>query len=85
VFHLEDVFVVGSGLKVDEEHREGELCAMFQMLVTWWPSFSISDLMSSVGMEWCIFFRTTLYERSSLGLYVWNSVCLAVRALVMVL
>jgi hypothetical protein len=28
VFHLEDVFVVGSGLKVNEKHGEGELGAM---------------------------------------------------------
>jgi hypothetical protein len=28
VFHLEDVFVVGSGLKINEEHGEGELGAM---------------------------------------------------------
>jgi hypothetical protein len=30
VFHLKDIFVVGSGFKVDEEHRERELGAILR-------------------------------------------------------
>jgi hypothetical protein len=32
VFHLEDVFVVGGGLKVNEKHGEGELGAMVSVV-----------------------------------------------------
>jgi hypothetical protein len=42
VFHLEDVFVVGGRLKVDEEHGEGELSAVLRD----YPD--VSDLMAEL-------------------------------------
>jgi hypothetical protein len=42
VFHLEDVFVVGGRLKVDEKHGEGELSTVMRDVP------DISDLMAEL-------------------------------------